>query len=298
MTATEKSIEARIDRLHANGIVDLHFDMPMDLYEKRDRTNVLSTDYLPELEAGNIGVFGAAIYIEDHYLPEMNLRVALDQIARVYAEAEQCARFAICKSYQEILDARKNRKIALLITMEGVEPLGTDLTSPALGSDLLAPLSDADARLRRITGLTGYHLNLGRLTTDEQADVSQGFFGGAIGVTRWLTVFGRMPYVRSRVQAAIALDRLHARDSASATYARAADRLPTIGGWLRVRAAAVTDDLVREIADDELAKVRERLGEELWAKGRFAEARQVFEEVALSESFPAFLTLVAQRHID
>ena len=47
MTATEKSIEARIDRLHADGIVDLHFDMPMDLYEKRDRTNVLATDYLP-----------------------------------------------------------------------------------------------------------------------------------------------------------------------------------------------------------------------------------------------------------
>ncbi|MDQ2943260.1 MAG: malate synthase A [Candidatus Dormibacteraeota bacterium] len=60
----------------------------------------------------------------------------------------------------------------------------------------------------------------------------------------------------------------------------------------------VTADLVREITNDELAKVRERLGEELWAKGRFAEARQVFEEVALSESFPAFLTLAARRHID
>src|SRR5204863_9133191 len=44
-----------------------------------------------------------------------------------YAEAEQCPRFAICKSYQEILRARKDWKIALLITMEGVEPLGTDL---------------------------------------------------------------------------------------------------------------------------------------------------------------------------
>jgi malate synthase A len=60
----------------------------------------------------------------------------------------------------------------------------------------------------------------------------------------------------------------------------------------------VTADLVREIADDELAKIRERLGEELWAKGRFADARQVFEEVALSQSFPAFLTLVALSHID
>src|SRR5947207_12616661 len=126
MTATEKSIEARIDRLHADGVVDLHFDMPMDLYEKRDRTNVLASDYLPALEAGNIGVLGAAIYIEDRYMPEMGLRVGLDQIARVYAEAEQCPRLGICKSYQEILHVRKDRKIALLITMEGVEPLGTD----------------------------------------------------------------------------------------------------------------------------------------------------------------------------
>src|SRR6266481_410685 len=127
MTATEKSIQERIDRLHADGIVDLHFDMPMDLYEKRDRTNVLATDYLPELEAGNIGVLGTAIYIEDRYLPEMGLRVALDQIARIYAEVAECTRFAICKSFQEILAAQKNRKIVLLITMEGVEPLGTDL---------------------------------------------------------------------------------------------------------------------------------------------------------------------------
>jgi len=41
---------------------------------------------------------------------------------------------------------------------------------------------------------------------------------------------------------ATALDRLHARDSAAATYGRAAERLPTIAGWLYLRAAAVTDD--------------------------------------------------------
>ena len=41
---------------------------------------------------------------------------------------------------------------------------------------------------------------------------------------------------------ATALERLHARDSAATTYTRAADRLPTIAGWLRIRAAATTDD--------------------------------------------------------
>jgi malate synthase len=73
--------------------------------------------------------------------------------------------------------------------------------------------------------------------------------------------------------------------------------------WIRhssrlTEGAPVTADLVREIADEELTKIREHLGEDLWAKGRFAEARQVFEEVALSESFPAFLTLATQRYID
>jgi membrane dipeptidase len=126
MTAV-KSIEEQIEQLHADGIVDLHFDMPMDLYEKRNRNSVLATDFLPELETGNIGVLGAAIYIEDRYMPEMNLRVALDQISRIYAEVDDCERFALCKRYQDILDARKTRRIALLITMEGVEPLGTDL---------------------------------------------------------------------------------------------------------------------------------------------------------------------------
>src|SRR5487761_542706 len=62
--------------------------------------------------------------------------------------------------------------------------------------------------------------------------------------------------------------------------------------------SVVTGDLVREIADDEMAKLRERLGEDGWAKSRFEDARSVFEEVALASSFPAFLTLVAQRHLD
>jgi membrane dipeptidase len=124
---TTESIEERINRLRADGIVDLHFDLPMDLYEKRDRKNVLETEFLPELDAGNIGVLGVAIYIEDRYLPETALRVALDQIARLYTETAASQRFAICKSYHEIQKAREANRIALLITMEGVEPLGTDL---------------------------------------------------------------------------------------------------------------------------------------------------------------------------
>jgi membrane dipeptidase len=120
------SIEERIDRLHAGGIIDMHFDLPMDLYEKRQRRDVLETEFLPEFKAGDVSVLGAAIYVEDRYLPEAGLRVALDQIARLYAETAASERFAICKTYRE-LQARETGNIAFLITMEGVEPLGTDL---------------------------------------------------------------------------------------------------------------------------------------------------------------------------
>ena len=51
----------------------------------------------------------------------------------------------------------------------------------------------------------------------------------------------------------------------------------------------VTADLVREVADEEMGKLQ---------GGRFAEAREIFEEVALSEEFHPFLTLVAQERID
>ena len=109
----EKSIEQRIDQLQAGGIIDLHFDLPMDLYEKRGRKKVLETEFLPELKAGNIGVVGVAIYIADRYLPDAGLRVALDQIARLYAEAQTSPQCAICKSYRDIENALKEDKIAL-----------------------------------------------------------------------------------------------------------------------------------------------------------------------------------------
>ena len=127
MTPKEESIEKRIERLHLGGIVDFHFDLLIDLYEKRDRPGGLVSHFLSEFEAGSIDVLGVAIYVEDRYLPEMGLRVALDQVARLYAEVEQTERFAVCKTFAEIKQARTANKIALVITMEGVEPLGDDL---------------------------------------------------------------------------------------------------------------------------------------------------------------------------
>src|SRR6266705_6245993 len=127
MNPSSQPMEERITGLHGQALVDLHFDLPMFLYDNRDRKDVLASDFLPELEAGDIGTVAAGIYIEDQYLPDKALEVALAQVAQMYVEVERCDRFVICRSFAEIKRARELGKIALLIAMEGAEPLGTDL---------------------------------------------------------------------------------------------------------------------------------------------------------------------------
>src|SRR5207237_8353148 len=84
-------------------------------------------EVVADFEAGGMGIIGASIYIEDRYLPDRGLQVALDQIARLYTEAGQSTRCVVCRTHEEISRALDSKKIGFLITMEGVEPLGDDL---------------------------------------------------------------------------------------------------------------------------------------------------------------------------
>jgi membrane dipeptidase len=236
MVSRKNSIDERIERLHAHGIIDLHFDMLMDLYEKRDRANVLATEYLNELEAGGISVLGAAIYIEDRYLPEMALRVALDQIARAYAGVEECTRFSICKSYRDIVDARKLGKIALLITMEGVEPLGTDL-------DLLRTFYELGLR---IVGLTHARRN---------AAGSGGVFAASGSSRDGLTAFGR-DIVRECEALGVIVDLAHINPAGFEEIIALTSK-PVIVSHTNARKYY---DIERNISDEQIKMVGKRSG--------------------------------------
>ncbi len=60
----------------------------------------------------------------------------------------------------------------------------------------------------------------------------------------------------------------------------------------------VTAELVRRYADEETAKIRDEIGAEAYDGGRWKEARDIFEEVALDDDFVAFLTLPAYERLD
>ena len=235
MSANE-SIEGRIERLQAGGIIDMHFDLPMDLYGKRDRRKVLETEFLPEFEAGNIGVLGVAIYIEDCYLPEAPLRVALDQIARLYAETAASQRFAICKSFREIQEARETGKIALLITMEGVEPLGTDLNQLRMFYELGV----------RSIGLTHARSN---------AAGHGGIFAASGSPREGLTAFGR-EVVRECEALGVIIDLAHVNPAGFDEILSVTTRTPMVS-HTNVRRYY---DVERNISDEQIKMIGARRG--------------------------------------
>ncbi len=60
----------------------------------------------------------------------------------------------------------------------------------------------------------------------------------------------------------------------------------------------VTAELVRTMADEELVVLRTALGEDAFAAGRFDDARALFEQVAVGDTFVEFLTLAAYDLVD
>jgi malate synthase len=100
-----------------------------------------------------------------------------------------------------------------------------------------------------------------------------------------------------RGNGAVAINNLM-EDAATAEISRS-----QVWQWIhnRVRlddGTEVTADLVGRIEDEELAKIREAIGDQAWTGSRFDDARKLFERVALADDFADFLTTAAYDSID
>ncbi|MDQ3741149.1 MAG: malate synthase A, partial [Actinomycetota bacterium] len=96
---------------------------------------------------------------------------------------------------------------------------------------------------------------------------------------------------------AAAIDNLM-EDAATAEIARS-----QVWHWIRHGARledgrTVTRELVTRLLDEEMAAIRERVGDDVWARGRPDATRAVLEEVALRDELPEFLTLVGYDRLE
>lgn len=112
-------------------IIDGHFDLLMDvqIQRERGRMRVIETDYYSRFIEGGVNVIIAAVFIDSQFLPEMGLRKALSQISALYEEVKESPeKLMICYNGEDMERAKETGKIGFLLSLEGAEPLGTDLS--------------------------------------------------------------------------------------------------------------------------------------------------------------------------
>ena len=86
------------------------------------------------------------------------------------------------------------------------EGAGGDFSRDPLGGAFLTTIANDQAELRRITGVQGITLSLGKSSSSILVNVGTGYIGASYGITSRLTLFGTVPYVRVRVQNTFAID--------------------------------------------------------------------------------------------
>jgi membrane dipeptidase len=111
-------------------VVDAHSDILSDILGRRaaGQTKVLESIWLPAMKAGGIDLRVAAIYSPPQYVPELALRRALDEVAGFLDELDATPGAALCTTPDDIRRATSEGKRGFILGMEGVEPLGSDLT--------------------------------------------------------------------------------------------------------------------------------------------------------------------------
>jgi membrane dipeptidase len=106
-------------------IVDCHTDLLYELAYRAEEERPFERHWLPNLRAGGVAVQVCPVYVALEDLPELGLRRALGQVAAFHRAArENPGHVAIVRRAADLdgLDGR----IGLILSLEGVEPLGFD----------------------------------------------------------------------------------------------------------------------------------------------------------------------------
>ena len=111
-------------------LFDAHSDILMDVLHKKakGKFNLIPELYFDEFERGNLGTIIFAICLEEKHLPNLALQTALDMVSLLHDEITASnGKMVFCKTYDEIVNAREENKYAVMLGLEGAEPLYDDI---------------------------------------------------------------------------------------------------------------------------------------------------------------------------
>ena len=117
--------------LHKNSIViDAHLDLAGEIYNRSlaGEKEVIKNHYLESFKKGGFNLIVSSLFIDDLFLPEMALRVALGQIRALIEDVESCqGEVILVKTKEDLNKAVNENKVGIIISFEGLEPIGSDI---------------------------------------------------------------------------------------------------------------------------------------------------------------------------
>ena len=117
--------------LHKNNIVvDAHLDLAGEIYNRHlaGEKEVIKNRYLDNFKKGGFNIIVSSLFISDIYLPEMGLRVALGEISALMEDIEHCnGEVVLIKTKEQLEKVVKENKIGIIISFEGLDPIGNDI---------------------------------------------------------------------------------------------------------------------------------------------------------------------------
>lgn len=225
-TAADAELTRRI------GIINLHDDFPIAIAKQRfdGVYDSLRTFWLPRFRAGGVSAVVAAIFTPSVYVPEGALRHTLWLLDGLFIEIEENRdSIEVAASAADLRRITAQGKVAVLIALEGAEPLGNDL---------------AVLRLLHRLGLRMLSVTWARRTALGVGDWEHDSSGG-------LTRLGRRA-VEEMNRLGIIVDVSHGSDRTTADVLAASSK-PVIASHANARALRdhprnLTDDVIRAIA--------------------------------------------------
>lgn len=122
--------QEKAKRLHReNLIVDAHLDLADELLYRymNGEEDVIRRYYLEHWRTAGIRLIVCAIFVDNLFLPEMGLKNALKQIELLHKDVEFCSDdVVIAKSRAGLEEALQSGKIVIIMSLEGLEPIGND----------------------------------------------------------------------------------------------------------------------------------------------------------------------------
>ncbi|NYB75719.1 membrane dipeptidase [Sedimentibacter hydroxybenzoicus DSM 7310] len=117
--------------LHKNNVViDTHLDLAGEIYNRylAGEKEVIKNRYLESFRKGGFNIIVSSLFMDDIFLPEMGLRVALGQINALMEDIETCdGEVVLIKSKEQLNHCIRENKIGIILSFEGLDPIGNDI---------------------------------------------------------------------------------------------------------------------------------------------------------------------------